>query len=554
MLIGIGQRTIWAPPETVTATVAEGTQAGPLTVIDAGLLAGHPEGLELTVRADGDFLLAVGRAADVEAWVGDAVAAHISDAGEGSLEARFSGGAETTVPNPAGSDLWVSEEALSGEAQYSWDAPAEGDWEILLASDGTAPAPMDISATWPNDASTPWSLPLIVGGAVLAVLGLVLALLRRGSNPPSATGRRAGAAAPQKDTVGAAAVRGTTASFEARPLGRAATASVAAVLALAVLPAPAHAAGTPSPAASGETAGEKAEVPMLLESQLTRILDSVAGVAQAADAAKDPAKLPDRMSDGALELRKANYQAAAKLPDVAAPAPVAADQVLATAVPGSLGFPRSVVVLTQGQDNPVPQALLLVQKSARENYKLASAIQMLPATTFPQPPAAGTPSESLPADADGGLVMAPAAAVDAMADVLTNPDGAHKDTFAANTFAEAVTTFQQDVKANPDNEFANVSFKHSAVQDRTAALRTADGGAIVFGYMSHTYASTPREAGDSIRLEGTVYETLTGKKQTDKGIEVGYGEAVMLYVPAAGSSGQVQVVGAAQELISAKLL
>ena len=48
---------------------------------------------------------------------------------------------EATAPSPAGSDLWVSTENASGELDYSWNAPADGEWSLLLAADGTKPAP-----------------------------------------------------------------------------------------------------------------------------------------------------------------------------------------------------------------------------------------------------------------------------------------------------------------------------------------------------------------------------------------------------------------------------
>lgn len=76
---------------------------------------------------------------------------------------------------------------------------------------------------------------------------------------------------------------------------------------------------------------------------------------------------------------------------------------------------------------------------------------------------------------------------------------------------------------------------------------------MVFGYLDHTYSSVPEGPGDSIALEGTVYETLTGEESTEEGIDVRYGEAVMMYVPAAGSDQKITVIGAAQQLLSAEL-
>ena len=48
---------------------------------------------------------------------------------------------------------------------------------MLIASDGTMPAPTDISVAWPSDNATPWAGPLIVGGALVALIGFVIYLL-----------------------------------------------------------------------------------------------------------------------------------------------------------------------------------------------------------------------------------------------------------------------------------------------------------------------------------------------------------------------------------------
>lgn len=552
MLVGIGQRTFWAPPETVTAQAPAGSGTSPVAVLDAGLLASHTDGAEVTIRSEEGVFLAVGRAADVDAWVGDAAVTRISAGADDSLTADSTEG-EATVPNPAGSDLWISEETAKGELSYTWTEPAEGEFSILIATDGTAPAPTDIAVSWANDEGTPLAVPLIIAGALIAVLGLALAFMARtGGGTPAAPGSRRAVresdTAAQKTVAGPAQSAGAAKFSVTGParqgLAGVLAAALAGGLAIALVP-----------AAASATQQESAEEsrPVVLDSQLTRILGNVAGTVQKADAARDATVLKDRAASTALALREANYATAAKAPDTKAPAAVAASPLLTDMVSSGTGFPRTVVAVTQGQDNTVPQALMLVQASPRENYKLVSAIQMLPGTTFPQPPANGTGVSAVAADSSEGLSMSPQGAVDALADALTNPDGANKDAFASNSFAEAVTTFQTNVTTNPDNEFAAITFKHTPVPSDTRALRTADGGAIVFGYMSHSYSSVPREAGDSINLEGTIYETLTGQKNTEAGIDVTHGEAVMLYLPPAGSADQAEVVGAAQELLSATL-
>jgi hypothetical protein len=242
----------------------------------------------------------------------------------------------------------------------------------------------------------------------------------------------------------------------------------------------------------------------------------------------------------------------AKDPKATLPVPVAADPVLLDMIPTGADWPRTIVALTQSDDNPVPQALLLVQETPRENYKLTSAVQMLPGSTFPSPPAPGA-SGPVPVEDAGALAKAPQDAVASIADFLTKPTGANAETFEENSFSEAITDFQAGVVADPGNKAANITFTHQAQGERTQALMTGDGGAMVFGYLTHTYSSVPKGAGDTIDLKGTVYKSLTGKDSSEKGIDVNYGEAVMMYVPPAGSDDRIRVIGAAQQLLSAKL-
>ena len=48
------------------------------------------------------------------------------------------------------------------------------DVSLLVATDGTAPAASDISVSWPVDTATPWAGPLLLGGAVFLLIGLIL--------------------------------------------------------------------------------------------------------------------------------------------------------------------------------------------------------------------------------------------------------------------------------------------------------------------------------------------------------------------------------------------
>ncbi|HET6242590.1 MAG TPA: hypothetical protein VFD99_11450, partial [Arthrobacter sp.] len=61
LLAGIGQKTFWAPPETVTATAPADVTAAPLTDFDEKLRTLQSGTEKINVKGDGGFLLAAGR-------------------------------------------------------------------------------------------------------------------------------------------------------------------------------------------------------------------------------------------------------------------------------------------------------------------------------------------------------------------------------------------------------------------------------------------------------------------------------------------------------------
>ncbi|WP_425862382.1 hypothetical protein [Arthrobacter sp. TWP1-1] len=192
---GIGQRTIWLPPATLTASAPAVSSPAPLTVIGPELLDTREGKFTMTIKNDGPIQLAVAREGDITGWIGDAAYTKVGAANEdfSALTSESKTGAET-VPNPSGSDMWVSEEKGTGEMSYTWQAPGHGDWALLLSSDGKAAAPTDISITVENQEGTPWAVPLMVIGSALLALAALLFLIapRKSKNAVAvaAAGRR----------------------------------------------------------------------------------------------------------------------------------------------------------------------------------------------------------------------------------------------------------------------------------------------------------------------------------------------------------------------------
>jgi len=74
--------------------------------------------------------------------------------------------------SPAGSDLWLDE--FTDERSLTTTIDVPDGISVLLASDGAAPAPTDLTVSWPLDNSTPMAGPLIAGGALVFLIGTAL--------------------------------------------------------------------------------------------------------------------------------------------------------------------------------------------------------------------------------------------------------------------------------------------------------------------------------------------------------------------------------------------
>lgn len=554
LLAGIGQKTIWAPSETFTASAPADGTAAPLTVFDQKLRTLHGGTVKIDIEGDGNFLLAAGRPDDVDAWVGTTAHNTITGTSEDgkSLQVEHADG-DATAPNPAGSDLWVSTENASGELEYSWTPPADGDWTLLLASDGTKPAPAKISMTFPNDTSTPWAVPLMILGVLLIAGGTALALLslrRRDGNGEGGTGTEGGEGTGTG--AGSAFARRARARSQARTSSKATMAAAGVAAALLAGSGTAASAATPSPAPSGQSSAPAASAgnsQVLLDAQFRRILEQVSAAADAGDAAKDAAKLAERVGGTELEVRTQNYKIRSQVGSYEARMPVRSTKLLTTVVTTDRAWPRSVMAVTQGDGNVVPQLLTLVQKSPRENYKLVGTTPLQPGTTFPAISRAGT--ETLkPAD-KSGLLYSGEEALSGLADRLTSADSAFKDKLVegeSSPYIADTLSYQAEVVKAGEN--GNFSFTHKVVPDSTVVFRTEDGGALVLGRINFGFEGTPKAAGDKLSI-GDDAAALAGGKETSTGMVLNFAESMAVYVPPAGSTDPMKLVAATRGLVGA---
>ena len=543
LLAGIGQRTIWAPSETFTASVPADAAAAPLTVIDQKLRTLHGGAVKISVQGDGNFMLATGRPDDVDAWVGKTAHNTINGVSEDgkSLQVEHADG-DATAPNPAGSDLWVSTENAGGQLDYTWTPPADGDWSLLLAADGTKAAPASVSMTFPNDTSTPWAVPLMVIGGLLVVGGIVLALVSArtkdgegGEGGGSGYARRARARSQAQSANKAAMV---AAGVAAVVLAGSATAAQAAS------PSP-----QPSGSASSSAAKDATGSPVLLEAQFRRILEQVSSATDAGDAAKDAAKLADRVAGPELEIRTQNYKIRSQVGSYEPRMPVRSTKLLTTVITSSRDWPRQVLAVTQGDGNVVPQILTLVQQSPRENYKLMETTPLQPGTTFPTIGRGGT--QTLAASDKSGLLYSGEEAMSGLADRLTSADSPFKDKLvegSSSPYIADTLSYQAEVVKAGEN--GNFSFTHKVVPENTVVFRTSDGGALVLGRINFGFEGTPKAAGDKLSI-GDDAAALAGGKETSTGMVLSFAESMAVYVPPAGSTDPMKLVAATRGLVGA---
>ncbi|WP_240484226.1 hypothetical protein [Pseudarthrobacter sulfonivorans] len=545
LLAGIGQKTIWAPSETFTASAPADAAEAPLTVIDQNLRTAQGGTVKIKIEGDGNFMLAAGRPDDVDAWVGPTAHNTITGVSEDnkSLQVEHADG-DATAPNPSGSDLWVSTENASGELEYSWTPPADGEWSLLLASDGTKPAPSSVSMTFPNDTSTPWAIPLMVIGGLLILAGIALVVLSARKRDGEGNG------------TGSLFARRARAKAEARSASRLGMVSggmvTAAVTALVVAGTgvAANAATTPAPApesASPEAA--QGAAPVLLDAQFRRILEQVSSTADAGDAAKDAAKLAERVAGTELEVRTQNYKIRSQVGTYEARMPVRSTKLLTTVVTSDRSWPRSVLAVTQGDGNVVPQLLTLVQPSPRENYKLTETTPLQPGTTFPAIGRNGT--DTLAANDKSGLLYSGEEALAGLADRLANSESSFKDKLvegASSPYIADTLSYQAEVVKSGEN--GNFSFTHKVVPESTVVFRTADGGALVLGRINFGFDGTPKASGDKLTI-GDDAAALAGGKETTTGMVLNFAESMAVYVPPAGSTDPIKLVAATRGLVGA---
>ena len=95
-----------------------------------------------------------------------------------------------------------------------------------------------------------------------------------------------------------------------------------------------------------------------------------------------------------------------------------------------------------------------------------------------------------------------------------------------------------------------MTFGHTIGPADAIALATNDAGALVAVNLNETTAVVPVEAGAAVNPSGAV-KALSGLAVTTKGVLATYGDQLLFYIPPAGSSAKIILLGYSVGLVSA---
>jgi hypothetical protein len=177
VLVALGglKATVWAPSATTQATLV--SPGRPVVSTAVGLLG--LEGPRVTVDAGSSrrpVFVGIGRAHDVDAYLAQADRLElIGDDGNGTLLTTPLGH-ESSLPDPAGVDVWVVSARSRGTASLVWpDAP--GQWRMVIATDGSSPAADKVTLTWSGKTRHTAAPEFIAIGLVLTVACLITVVM-----------------------------------------------------------------------------------------------------------------------------------------------------------------------------------------------------------------------------------------------------------------------------------------------------------------------------------------------------------------------------------------
>ena len=560
---GVALRTVFAGPDSLERSI-DIDHTAPALIIDGSVLTAYQGRQLITVypdemMEDDTITLVYGRTVDILGWLKPSRFTALTYNPETTnLEALPIPGAESTTPNPLGSDLWFEQFQDSNPVRVSLTAGA--DISVAVFSTGSSRAPGTVTIGWPIDNQTPFSALLLVVGGVLFILGGVLLAVsvtrirkRRGPKPRKpvvAPKRRVNTRAFSKPRGSGNPPRGRRAL---RVIG------VVAIPVLGLAPLTSCAQEVEEPVAVEQTTDTAVTgpppYPAVTEAQFQRILSRIARQIAAADEALDPALLEPRMDQPALTIRQAAYRLRSANSELGTLTAVPSSGVRVLVPQQSQTWPRAVFAVVQDPTlaNAPSLGVVLRQESARTNYKLHYLVTLAPDTVLPSFPAPTLGTARLARESQL-LLRSPEDTVSGYADILEagSGSGAWRDfDVLTDTLFTVIGPEGQDLRQESFGSELSLDLVISEPEYLSIALSTSDNGAVVFGVLNEVETVRPVQDGATVNATDSA-RVFTGLPESVTGFEAIYEMHVLWQVPPTGSEERIRVLGYTYQLVDAR--
>ena len=545
-LVGVAQRTVWAPPPAHVLNLKYDAE-NHFAVIDQKTLSTYPGNPTVTVVADDKTFISSGRESDIRAWIADSsfTSIQIKDAETLELEPVSNFGIDQSL-SPRGSDLWRDE--ANGKQKAELAVKNEHDAAVLIATDGRSPAPGQVTVSWPIAYDlTPSNINLIVAGVLLAA-ALIINLFSVSEERRRRRPQRRVPKAPQGPKT-----RSRKSNLDiprrGRRVARKVSVATSGFLVLGLLSgcSPAAAPVDPTPSPSSDVI---ADPPVLVESQIQKIVTNVAMWAKKADGATDKSMLLTRFEGAAQQMRTTYYYLMSKSSKNEALPPI--EERITWSLPASSTiWPRTLMVVTDAVDNNLPQMLVMSQSSPRSQYKVSFVVSLVPGAALP--PVAAAEAGAIPVASDSAYLKV----------VPRNLPPTYGDVIDKGTLSEFFGLFDlendkyyADVSALEQAQVqkltkAKIKFKHYLGSSKVLSLSTASGGALVAVYMKDDYTIKPTKVGSGVTVSGNE-KIMLGTAGSVKGVRSTYGNMMIFYVPPLSADEKTTLLGVTQGLLSVK--
>ncbi|MDO5051814.1 MAG: hypothetical protein Q4E05_02860 [Pseudoclavibacter sp.] len=314
---------------------------------------------------------------------------------------------------------------------------------------------------------------------------------------------------------------------------------------------------TPTSSIDEALIAEGAPYPALSVEQLSRIIGDARAVAEKADAAKDAESLKARFTQSAWAERDAYYRLQKADAAQSGPPGFPSGQIVYTVPQATFEWPRTVfTVVEPGKPDAPSYGVMLLQKNARDAYKVASLVP-LQNVQMPQAAPVEIGSQGL-SEVASQLVLPPEEIVPSYGDLVENGEASAANTLFSpenDSLREQIGPAYREGKLGEiDQAASKITFQIRAAQNAPPlGVATLDGGAIVAVTMEEVETLAATSSIATLSASGKT-ALLAGTGSSPYGFERIYSDQLLFYVPSAEAGGQIRFLGSSQQMVSGRQL